>query len=352
MTGRRPGTRRRRDPLCGPGPGAPVHRHADDDEHDATTTTMRDRGAGGKGHAGHHHGISANADTRYLAIALALIGGFLIVEVVVALASGSVALLADAGHMLSDVGAIAGSLWAIRLAARPAAGDWTFGFKRAEILSAAVNGITLLVVAILVGIESVERLFDPPVVDGGPVLVVALLGVVVNVAATWVMSRADRGSLNVEGAFQHILTDLYAFIGTVIAAIVILTTGFVRADAIASLIVVGLMLHVGLGSAARLRTGAAGGGARSRSRSPRCASTCSRYRRSSAVHDLHVWTVTSDLPALSAHVVIDDDCFTNGRSPMILDHLQECLHGHFDVEHSTFQLEPASHLTHEAGHHS
>ncbi len=346
MTGHAPRDDAPRGALCGPGPDAPVHHHAGgerDDDHHADH--------GGEGHAGHHHRISANADTRYLAIALALLGGFLIVEVVVALTSGSVALLADAGHMLSDVGAIAGSLWAIRLAARPASGHWTFGFKRAEILSAAVNGITLLVVAILVGIESVERLFDPPVVDGGPVLVVALLGVVVNVAATWVMRRADRGSLNVEGAFQHILTDLYAFIGTVIAAIVILTTGFVRADAIASLIVVGLMLHSAWGllrDSGRVLLEAA----------PKSVALAEvrehmlQVPEILAVHDLHVWTVTSDLPALSAHVVIDDDCFTNGRSPMILDHLQECLQGHFDVEHSTFQLEPASHVMHEAGHHS
>jgi cobalt-zinc-cadmium efflux system protein len=337
-----------RDPLCGTGPQpAASEAHGHDGAGSAESHALRHT----PGRSGHDHGIGANADTRSLATALALIVGFLVVEVVVALASGSVALLADAGHMLSDAGAIAGSLWAIRLAARPATGDWTFGFKRAEILSAAVNGITLLVVGILVGIESVERLFDPPAVDGGPVLAVALLGVAVNVAATWVLSRANRGSLNVEGAFQHIVTDLYAFIGTVIAAIVILTTGYVRADAIASLIVVGLMLHSAwclLRDSGRVLLEAA----------PKTVALADvrehmlEVPEILGVHDLHVWTVTSDLPALSAHVVIDDACFTNGRSPMILDHLQECLQGHFDVEHSTFQLEPASHLTHEAGHHS
>lgn len=334
------------DPMCGPGPADPAgHGHAAGRGHGAAATDDSE------GHAGHSHGISADADTRYLKIALGLIVGFLIVEVVVALISGSLALLADAGHMLSDAGAIAGAVWAIRLAARPASGDWTFGFKRAEILSAAVNGITLLVVGILIGIESVERLFDPPPVAGGPVLAVALLGVVVNVVATWVLSRANRTSLNVQGAFQHVLTDLYAFIGTVIAAIVILTTGYVRADAIASLIVVALMLHSAWGllrDSGRVLLEAA----------PKSV-TLTEVREHMlevpevvGVHDLHVWTVTSDLPALSAHVVIDDACFTNGRSPKILDHLQECLQGHFDVEHSTFQLEPASHLTHEAGHHS
>jgi cobalt-zinc-cadmium efflux system protein len=195
----------------------------------------------------HSHGVSAGADTRYLAIGLALIVGFMLVEVVVALYSGSLALLSDAGHMLTDVGAIGASLWAIRLAARPATGSWTFGWKRAEILSAAGNGITLLVVGALVGFEAVRRLLEPPLVHGGPVLVVALLGVAVNLVAARVLAKANRSSLNVQGAFQHILTDLYGFIATFIAGVVIVVTGFARADAIASLIVVALMFHAAWG---------------------------------------------------------------------------------------------------------
>nr|WP_246336495.1 cation diffusion facilitator family transporter [Flexivirga oryzae] len=147
-------------------------------------------------------------------------------EVIVAFVSGSLALLSDAGHMLSDVGAIAAALWAMRLAARPAKGAWTFGWKRAEILSAAGNGITLLVVSGVVGVEAIRRLINPPTVEGGPVLVVALVGVAVNIGAAWLLARANRTSLNVEGAYQHILTDLYGFIGTVIAGIVILVTGW------------------------------------------------------------------------------------------------------------------------------
>lgn len=199
----------------------------------------------GHGHSGchdHGHGISENADRRYLVIALALLIAFMITEVIVAFVSGSLALLSDAGHMLTDVGAIGASLWAMNLAARPAAGSWTFGWKRAEILSAAVNGITLLVVSGIVGFEAIRRLIHPPTVDGAPVLVVALIGVVVNIVAAWVLAKANRTSLNVEGAYQHILTDLYGFVGTVVAAVVILTTGYARADAIASLIVVALML--------------------------------------------------------------------------------------------------------------
>jgi cobalt-zinc-cadmium efflux system protein len=268
----------------------------------------------------------------------------------VAFAADSLVLLSDAGHMLSDVGAIAAALWAMRLAARPAAGVWTFGWKRAEIVSAALNGITLLVVSGVVTIEAVGRLLDPPPTDGGPVLVVALVGIVVNVAAAWVLARANRSSLNIEGAYRHVVTDLYGFIGTVVAAVVILVTGFDRADAIASLLVVALMVHAAWGllrDSGRILLEAAP------------ASTDLDEIRSHLlqdphvhdVHDLHVWTVTSGLPTLSAHVVVDDTCFTDGHAPQLLDGLQACLVGHFDVEHSTFQLEPAGHAGHEQGAH-
>jgi cobalt-zinc-cadmium efflux system protein len=294
----------------------------------------------------HSHGMSDGADSRYLAIALALILGLMLVEVIAAVFSGSLALLSDAGHMLTDVGAIGASLWAIRLAARPAAGSWTFGWKRAEILSAAVNGITLLVIGTLLGFEAVRRLLDPPVVNGAPVLVVALLGVVVNLATVWVLARANRSSLNVEGAFQHLLTDLYGFIATFIAGGVIVLTGFARADATASLIVVGLMFHAAWGllrDSGRILLEAAPAGVD--------LDEIRGHLRGNDhvldVHDLHVWTVTSDLPALSAHVVVDDACFHDGHTPQLLDQMQDCLVGHFDVEHSTFQFEPAGHGAHE-----
>ncbi|MFF2296865.1 cation diffusion facilitator family transporter [Arthrobacter sp. NPDC058127] len=301
-------------------------------------------------HHAHSHAIAANADRRYLVIALALIVGFMIVEVIVAVVSGSLALLSDAGHMLTDAGAIAASLWAISLAARPARGIWTFGFKRAEILSAAANGITLLVISALVAVEAIHRLIDPPPVEGGPVLVVAILGVIVNLVAVWVLAKANRSSLNVEGSFQHILTDLYGFIATAIAGLVVLTTGFARADAIASLIVVGLMLHAAWGllrdSGRILLEGAPEGVDLDQVREHLL-----ETGHVHDVHDLHVWTVTSDLPALSAHVVLDESCFHDGHAPLILDQLQNCLTGHFDVEHSTFQLEPAGHAIHETGTH-
>ena len=294
----------------------------------------------------HTHGVSAGADTRYLSIALALIVGFMVIEVVVALTSGSLALLSDAGHMLTDAGAIGASLWAIRLSARPATGSWTFGWKRAEILSAAGNGITLLVVGALVAFEAIRRLLDPPPVQGAPVLVVALLGVVVNLAAAWVLAKANRSSLNVEGAFQHILTDLYAFVATFIAGVVIVATGFTRADAIASLVVVALMFHAAWGllrDSGRILLEAAPAGVDL----DQIRDHLRENDHVLDVHDLHVWTVTSDLPALSAHVVVDDDCFHDGHTPQLLDQMQDCLVGHFDVEHSTFQFEPASHGDHE-----
>ena len=297
-------------------------------------------------HGGRGHGVLAGADRRYLSIALVLIVAFMVAEVVVALVSGSLVLLSDAGHMLADAGAIGASLWAIRLAARPASGGWTFGWKRAEILSAAVNGITLLVVGVLVAFEAIRRLVQPPPVAGGPVLVVALLGVVVNLVAARVLAKANRSSLNVEGAFQHILTDLYGFIATFIAGVVIVLTGFVRADAIASLIVVALMFRAAWGllrDSGRVLLEAAPVGMDLDAIRDHLATN----EHVIDVHDLHVWTVTSNLPALSAHVVIDDGCFHDGHAPGLLDEMQACLVGHFDLEHSTFQLEPASHTAHE-----
>jgi cobalt-zinc-cadmium efflux system protein len=303
------------------------------------------------GEGGHHHRVSAGDDHRFLTGALLLIGAFLVFEVIVAALSGSLALLADAGHMLADAGAIGAALWALRLAARPATGPWTFGFKRAEILSAAGNGITLLVVSAVITIASIRRLINPTTVHGGAVVFVASVGVVVNVAAAWLLSRANRSSLNVEGAFQHILTDLYGFIATVVAGILIVTLGWQRADPVASLVVVVLMLRAAWGllrDSMRVLFEAAPQemdltDVRAHLLEP-------DHVRD--VHDLHVWTVTSDLPAISAHVVIDDSCFLDGHAPQVLDELQNCLAGHFDVEHSTFQLEPASHAEHEPGTHS
>jgi cobalt-zinc-cadmium efflux system protein len=191
----------------------------------------------------HAHGVSAHADRRYLTIALTLIVGFMAFEVVVAIFAHSLALLSDAAHMLTDAGALVLSLFVIRLVDRPTDGRLTYGMRRAEVLSGQANSAVLFVLGILVIYEAIWRLITPPDVEGWLVTVVAGVGVIVNLAAAWVLARANRQNLNVEGSFQHILTDLYAFIGTFIAGLVIVFTGFSRADAIASLFVAILMIR-------------------------------------------------------------------------------------------------------------
>jgi cobalt-zinc-cadmium efflux system protein len=274
----------------------------------------------------------------------------MIAEVVVSLLSGSLTLLADAGHLLTDAGAIAGALWVMRLAGRPASPVWSFGFKRAEILAAGINGLTLLVVGVAVVIEAVRRLIHPSVVHGAPMVVVAAFGVALTLVSSLVLARADRRSLNIEGVFQHVLTDLYGFIGTAAAGVVIITTGWLRADAVTSLLVAFLVLR----AASRLLRAS---GRVLLEGTPETVDLEDVRRHLTSlpevlsVHDLHAWALTSDLPALSAHVVIEEACFADGSAAVVLDHLQHCLANHFDVEHSTFQLETASHPEHEPGVH-
>lgn len=285
-------------------------------------------------HHGHSHGASADADRGKLWIALALILGFMAAEVVAGILADSLALLSDAAHMLTDAAAIALSLLALRLARRPPGGAMTFGLKRVEIFSAQVNGITLLVLAALIGYEAIRRLFEPPTVDGGLVLIVALAGIVVNLAATAVLARANRHSLNVEGSFQHLLTDLYAFVGTAVAAAVILLTDFNRADPIASLLVAALMLHSAYGllrDSGRIFLEASPKGLDPEGIGARMAAQPGVVE----VHDLHVWEVTSEFPALAAHVVVgrDTDCH---RARLELADLLEREYG---VRHTTLQVE-------------
>jgi len=288
----------------------------------------------GHSHAGHTHGASADADRGKLAIALSLILAFMAAEVVTGIVANSLALLSDAAHMLTDAAAIGFSLVAINLAQRPAGGRMTFGLKRAEILSAQANGITLLVLAAIIAIEAVRRLVSPPEVEGTLILIVALAGIVVNLAATATLARANRESLNVEGSFQHILTDLFAFIGTAIAAAVILLTGFDQADAIASLLVAGLMLRSAVGllrESGRIFLEAA-----PKEMDPQeIGRTMAARPGVVEVHDLHVWEVTSGFPALSAHVTVgaDADCH---RARL---ELAELIERQFDIHHTTLQVE-------------
>ena len=282
----------------------------------------------------HTYATRTESDRRALAVTLALIVGFMAVEVTAGVLASSLALLSDAAHMLTDAAAIGLSLVAARLATRPARGAMTYGLARTEILSAQFNGATLLVLALLIVYEAISRLVSPPDVDGAAVLAVALAGVAVNLAAARILARAGRESLNVEGSFQHIVTDLYAFIATAVAAVVLLATGFDRADAIASLVVAALMLRSAYGllrASGRVFLEAAPEGmdpdaiGRALAAQPNVVE----------VHDLHVWEVTSGFPALSAHVMVAPECDPQA----VRRALEQVLDERFDMRHTTLQVE-------------
>jgi cobalt-zinc-cadmium efflux system protein len=238
--------------------------------------------------------------------------------------------------MLTDAGALALALLALRLAERPAGGGFTFGLRRAEILSAQLNGATLVAFGALIVYEGIRRLVSPPEVEGLPVLVVAVLGIVVNLAATRILSGADRRSLNVEGAFQHVLTDLFAFVATALAGAVVLATDFARADGIAALLVAALMLRAGYGllrDSGRVLLEAAPRGIDPDEVGRALASEPHVME----VHDLHLWEVTSGFPSLSAHVLVRPDCDCQAHRRKLAALLRE----RFAIEHSTLQVEHA-----------
>jgi cobalt-zinc-cadmium efflux system protein len=266
--------------------------------------------------------------------ALALILAFMLVEVVAGVLASSLALLSDAAHMLTDAVALAVSLAAARLAVRPAGGVMTYGLGRVEILSAQANGVTLLVLSVVIVIDAVQRLVSPPAVAGTLVLVVALAGILVNLVAARILAGDSERSLNVEGSYRHILTDLYGFIATAVAAGVIIVTGFDRADAIASLIIAGLLLHAAYGlikESGRVFMEAAPAGLDP----AEIGHTLATQPGVVEVHDLHVWEVTSGFPALSAHVVVQagDDCHERRRA------LQRVVQDHFGISHTTLQVD-------------
>jgi cobalt-zinc-cadmium efflux system protein len=246
----------------------------------------------------------------------------------------SLALLSDAAHMLTDAGAITLALFAARLARRPASGGFTFGFRRAEILSAQLNGATLVALAVVIVWEGVRRVVNPPDVEGLAVLVVAIVGIAVNLAATTVLAGSDRRSLNVEGAFQHVLTDLFAFIATAIAGATVLITGFSRADGIAALVVAALMLRSGYGllrDSGRVLLEAA-----PPSLDPEeIGRVLAAQPHVVEVHDLHVWEVTSGFPTISAHVTVRAGCDTQAHRRELAELLRE----RFGISHSTLQVE-------------
>jgi cobalt-zinc-cadmium efflux system protein len=286
----------------------------------------------------HSHGPTANADPRWLAGALGLIVAYMGGEVAAGLAAHSLALVSDAAHMLTDAAALALVLITMRLAARPPHGGYTFGLKRAEILSAQANGITLVLLAVWLAYEAIRRLITPPAVQGGVVLGVALAGVCVNVAATFMIARAGgRENLNVAGAFAHILTDLYAFIATAIAGIIILAAGFDRADPIATLVIVVLMLRAGYGllrDSGRIFLEAAPSGL-----DPAVVGAVMAGRPCvREVHDLHIWEITSGSTAASAHVLVNggEDCHA------VRADLESVLAHEYGITHTTLQVDHAA----------
>lgn len=277
---------------------------------------------------------SHDADRKRLAVALALILALMGGEIAAGLVAHSLALLADAGHMLTDAAALGAALVAAALAARPARGIWTFGLGRAEILAAQGNGATLLVVALLVVYSAVRRLVAPPHVHGGIVLALALAGIGVNLAATLVLHGADRSRLNVQGAFLHVATDLAAFAGTALAGALVLATGWNRFDPIAGLLVAALMIRSGwslLRESGRIFLEAAPAGLDPDA----VAATLASDPDVVEVHDLHVWTVTSGFPALAAHVLVspDSDCHAARRR------LEQLLQQSFGLRHTTLQVD-------------
>lgn len=289
----------------------------------------------------HNHEHGHGADGRRLAVVLTLILSFLVVEVVAGIMAKSVALLADAGHMLVDAIALGLSLVALRLAARPAQGPLTFGLRRVEVLSAQANGVTLLVLAGLVIYEGIKRLIEPPDVGGASVLVVAAIGAVVNIAALWILHGADRRSLNIEGSYQHVLMDLVGSIAALIAGAIILATGADRADAIAALAVAILMVRSAWGllrATGRVILEAAPEGVDP----DEIGRAMAALAGVDEVHDLHVWEVSSGFAALSAHVIVarDEDCHQRTRE------LERLLESRFDIHHTTLQVDHARQRLH------
>lgn len=297
----------------------------------------------------HAHGV---ANRRRLVFVIALVSTTFAVEVVGGALTGSLSLLADAGHMFSDMIGLVIAFLAIGVAARPANDRHTWGFQRTEVLAALLNGIILTLVAVFVAIEGIKRLIEPDDVrvESTWMLVVALVGLVVNAVSLYVLRDPARGSINMRGAYLEVFGDLLGSVCVAIAAVVIMTTGFVRADAIASLVIAAGIIPRAvslLRDVWRVLNESAPKG-----------TDVERIRRHVRatdgvvdVHDVHVWSITTGAPVFTAHVIVEDAVFSGGRVGELLDELGACLEEHFDVEHSTFQLEPRGHARSEGVHH-
>ena len=299
------------------------------------------------GEHGHGHGHADGAGSqRVLTVVLAITGIVLVVEILGAALSGSLALLADAGHMLTDVAGLSLALFAAVLSQRPPTDKLTWGYRRAEVLAAAAQAAVLLAVGAFILVEGVKRLIDPPAVTSGLMVLFGVVGLVGNTVAIGLLSRSRSTNLNLRAAFLEVVNDALGSVAVLVAAAVIAATGWTRADAVASL-VIGVLILPRTWFLLRetvdvLLEGTPRGVDLSEVRSHILA-----VPHVQALHDLHASTVASGLPVLTVHVVVDDECFHDGHLTSMLDRMQGCLAGHFDVEHSTFQFEPASHLSHE-----
>ena len=301
------------------------------------------------GHA-HAHGTATGQHRGRLVLVLVLTLGVVGIQVVGGLVSGSLALLADAGHMLTDATGVAVALVASTLAARPATKARTYGLQRAEILAALANGLLLAGLAVWVIVQAVGRWDDPPDVASGLMLVVAVVGAAANLASLLVLRGGQRESLNLRGAYLEVLGDLLGSVAVIVAAVVIATTGYARADVIASF-AIGLLILPRAWSLLREVVDVL---LEATPRGLDLDEVRDHIREVPGVvdvHDLHAWTITSGATALSAHVVVDDACIDRRRPGDVLDALDQCLQTHFAMEHCTFQLEPAGHRPHEGAHH-
>jgi cobalt-zinc-cadmium efflux system protein len=281
----------------------------------------------------HQHARRARS-RRTLGLVLVLTAAYTVAELVAGVLTGSLALLADAGHMLGDVGALGLALGAAWLASRPATPDRSFGFQRAEILAALLNGLVLVAIAIWIFVEAIGRLDDPPEILGGWMLAVALVGLAVNVVAAGILARDAGESLNVQAALRHVLADLVSSAGVAVAAIVVLATGWERADPIAGMAIALLILASSWGilrDSVVILLEATPSGIDAREVGRRMAAAEGVVE----VHDLHIWTITSGFPALSAHVLVSrgDDCHARRLE------LEQMLAGEFGLEHTTLQVE-------------